>query len=249
MAIHVPRKPTPVAMPAPPAAPLERESHDDLEHVMEVERIERERALLLVRLQDAEQAAEEANAAKEAALLEASQLRVPTVAFPPTSVPPPAPASPESNPSLIEIKTARDIKKLEKAIVGSRLGRGAVTVGIMLALAWNAFNSVRQRAPEQKVAAVQERLQQNERLSGKELEAQVLDRERNLRRWRAVECWARQLRGASQRQGLDLPSLPPGGVTAFKLGDEDPNKPGPPRFVATEKCPDFPALPPDIDSP
>jgi hypothetical protein len=66
---------------------------------------------------------------------------------------------------------------------------------------------------------------------------------------RAIECWAKQLRGASRRQGLDLPSLPPGGITAFKLGDEDPNKPGPPRFVAVEKCPDFPPLPPDMAAP
>lgn len=250
MAAPVPRKSTPVGMPAPPPLPPpDRKSHDDIEHVMEVERLEHERALLLVRLQDAEQSAQEATAAKEKALREASQLRVPTAAFPPPSIPPPAPKSPPPTPSLMEIKAASDIQQLERAIVGSRLGRGAIVVGVVLALAWNAFNSVRQRAPEQKVAAVQQRLQQNERLSGQELEAQVLERERNLRRWRAVECWARQLRGASQRQGLDLPSLPPGGVTAFKLGDEDPNKPGPPRFVAVEKCGDFPPLPPDVAAP
>lgn len=143
---------------------------------------------------------------------------------------------------MMEVKIAEDVKGLERALVRSRWGRGAVAVGVLLALAWNAFNSVRQRAPEQKVAAVQERLQQNERLS----EQQALERDRNLRRMRAIECWAKQLRGAVQRQGLDLQSLPPGGVTAFKLGDEDPNRPGPPRFVSVEKCPDFPPLPPDI---
>jgi hypothetical protein len=239
----VARKPTPVGMPAPPPPPIiDRASHDDIDHVLELERLERERAVLMVRLQESEQATASAQR-------EAEQLRTPTAAFPPVSVPPAPPQEPSTTPSLMEIKAAADIKSLEKAVVSSRLGRNAIVLGILLALAWNAFNSVRQRAPEQKVAAVQERLQQNERLSGKELEAQVLERERNLRRWRAVECWARQLRGASQRQGLDLQSLPPGGVTALKLGDEDPNKPGPPRFVAGEKCPDFPALPPDVAAP
>jgi hypothetical protein len=129
------------------------------------------------------------------------------------------------------------------------MGRVSVALGIALALAWNAFNSARVRVPEQKVDAVQARQQQNEQLSSKELEAQVLERERNLQRWRAVFCWAKQLRGASARQGLDLPSLPPGGINALRLGEEDPNRPGPPRFVADEKCPDFPPLPPQIAVP
>ena len=61
---------------------------------------------------------------------------------------------------MIEIKTEADIKKLEKAIMISRLGRGAITAGIVIALAWNAFNSVRQKVPEQKVEAVRERQKQ-----------------------------------------------------------------------------------------
>lgn len=229
----VARKPTPVGMPAPPAPPVERASHDDIERVQEAERFDRERAALLVRLQDAE---EEALAARR----EAEQLRVPVASFPP-----PVPKTPPPRPSLLEIQQAADLKALEKALLGSKWGKSAIAIGVLVALAWNAFNSVRQRAPEQKVAAVQERLQQNERLSTTELQAQALERDKNLRRMRAMQCWAQQLRGASQRQGLDLPSLPPGGVTALKLGDEDPNKPGPPRFVAGEKCPDFPPLPPD----
>ncbi len=237
----VTRKSTQIGMPAPPVPSGDRASHDDLDRVLEIERFERERAQLLVKLQDAE-------AAKEAAEREAEQLRTPTAAFPPVSVPPP-PNLPSPVPSLIEIKTEADIKKLEKYIVSSRLGRGAITVGILVALAWNGFNTARVRVPEQKVDAVQARQQQNERLSTKELEAQVLERQRNLQRMRAIECWARQLRGASARQGLDLPSLPPGGVTAYKLGDEDPNRPGPPRFIAVEKCPDFPELPPEIHDP
>lgn len=239
------RKPTPIGMPAPSAAPVRRESHDDLERVMEAERFERERAVLLVKLQDAEQVAQEATAAKDAALREVSQLREPAAPFPPLSVPPPAPKVPPSAPTLHEVKITSDIKALEKVVVSSRLGRAAITLGIMIALAWNAFNSVRQKVPEQKVEAVRERQKQNEQLSIEGLEAQALERERNLRRMRAIECWAKQLRGASHRQGLDLPSLPPGGVTAVKLGDEDPNRPGPPRFIAAEKCPDFPPLPPD----
>jgi len=236
------RKATPVAMPAPPPAPVVRESHDNVEHVMELERLDRERAQLLVRLQDAEHA-------KQSAEREAAQLRIPTAVFPPVSVPPPAPSEASATPSLLEIKNAADLKALEKAVVGSRWGKKAIIAGILLALAWNAFNSARQKVPEQKVDAVQARQQQNEKLSTAELQAQALERERNLRRMRAIECWAKQLRGASQRQGLDLPSLPAGGITAFKLGDEDPNKPGPPRFVAVEKCPDFPALPPDMAAP
>lgn len=235
----VARKPTPVGMPAPPPVPVRPGSHDDVERVLEVERLERERAQLLSQLQDAEQA-------RSAAEAQVEQLKKPTVAFPPVSVPPPAAKDPSQRPSIAEIKLAQDIKGMEKAIMASRWGRRAITTGVLLALVWNAFNSVRQRAPEQKVAAVQERLQQNERLSSNVLEAQILERDRNLRRMRAMECWVRQLRGASQRQGLDLPSLPPGGVTVFKLGDEDPNRPGPPRFVAVEKCPDFPPLPPDV---
>lgn len=232
----VARKPTPVAMPAPPAAPVRRESHDDIERVVEMERAERERALLLARVQDAE-------ADAEAARREAEQLRVPVASFPPQAAPnEPTP----TRPSLMEIKLAKDIKTLEKAVVGSRWGKTAIAIGVMLALAWNAFNSVRQKAPEQKVQAVQERLRQNEQLSQSEIDARAVERWNNLQRMRALHCWAKQLRGATARQGLDLPSLPPGGIKALRLGDEDPNRPGPPRFVAEEKCPDFPPLPPDI---
>ncbi len=237
----VARKPTPVGMPAPPPTPpVDRQSHDNIAHVLEVERLERERAQLLVQLQEAEQA-------KDAAEREASQLRAPVAPFPPLSVPPPrAKTPPVPPPTPHEVKVMSDIEALEKVVISSRLGRVATVIGIALALVWNAFNSARVRVPEQRVDAVQARQQQNEQLSSKELEAQALERERNIQRWRAVFCWAKQLRGASARQGLDLTSLPPGGVKALRLGDEDPNRPGPPRFVAEEKCSDFPPLPPDI---
>lgn len=233
----VARKPTPAGMPAPPPQPpplVERASHDDIERVQEAERFDRERAALLVRLHDAE-------ADAEAARREAEQLRVPVASFPPQAAPQGPP-----RPSIAEIKLAKDIKTLERAVVGSRWGKTAIAIGVLLALAWNAFNSVRQKEPEQKVQAVQERLRQNEQLSQSEIDARVIERLDNLQRMRALHCWAKQLRGATARQGLDLPSLPPGGVKALRLGDEDPNRPGPPRFVAEEKCPDFPPLPPDI---
>jgi len=229
------RKPARVGM--PPPLPV-RQSHDDLERVMEAERHERERALLLVKLQDAEEAKQAAIAETAAANRKIAQLRTPAVAFPPASIPPPG----NKRVEAVDV----DIRGLERVVLSSRLGRAAVALGILLALAWNAFNSVRAGVPEQKVEAVRERQKQNEQVTAQGLEVQSMERERNLRRMRAIECWAKQLRGASRRQGLDLPSLPSGGVTAYKVGDDDPNRPGPPRFVAVEKCPDFPPLPPDI---
>lgn len=234
----VTRKATPVAMPAPPPTSVAPGSHDDMERVLEVERLERERATLLAQLQ-------EAQAEVAATKAEADQLRVPVASFPPE---PKVPAAAAPTPSLLEIKNAADLKQLHKAVVRSSFGKTAVTFGILLALALNGYNLARTRAPEQKVAAVQERLQQNEKLTTEELGIRIREHENNLRRMRALQCWVKQLRGASQRQGLDLPSLPPGGVTVFKMGDEDPNRPGPPRFVVVEICPDFPPLPPDLDT-
>src|SRR5262245_31724080 len=58
VAAPIARKQTPIGMPAPPAngpdSDGDRQSHDDLEHVLEVERLERDRAKLLADLQDAQ---------------------------------------------------------------------------------------------------------------------------------------------------------------------------------------------------
>ncbi len=235
----VPRTHTPIGMPAPPAVAAEiereRESYDDLEHVLEVERLERSRAELLAKLQDAEQ---ENRLLREIA---------PTVVFPPPSIPPPG----EQKPKPMVEAAPLDIKTIEKLVVNSRLGKAAITCGILLALVWNAFNSVRATEPAQKVEAMRARVAQNEQMSGKELEAQTLERDRALRRERAEYCYFKQIRGAILRQGLDLPSLPPGGVTALRLGDDDPHRVtgSSPHFVAEEKCPDFPPLPPELAAP
>jgi hypothetical protein len=237
----VPRVRTPVGMPAPPPTVIindgDRQSRDDIERVAEIDRIERERAQLLVELQDVKQ---------ENRLLRET---TPTVVFPPPPSIPPPPAH-KAAPASGDLKVFEDdgLKAIERAIVGSRLGRAAIGLGVLIALAWNAFNMVRADEPKQKTESLQARLSQTEQISTKDAEAQALERERNLRRWRATVCYMKQLRGAVARQGLDLPSLPPGGIKALRLGDEDPNRPGPPRFVAEEKCPDFPDLPPDVGS-
>jgi len=199
------------------------------------ERLERERAELLAELQDKAQ--------------ENLRLRemTPTLVFPPQSVPPATVV--ESEEDLVDLKTSLDIEAIEKRLASSRLGKAAVAIGVLVALGWNAFNQVRADVPAQKVEAVRARLAQNEQMSSKELEAQAIERDRALRRERAEYCYFKQIRGAIQRQGLDLSSLPPGGVTAFRRGDDDPNRPGPPRFVAEEKCPDFPPLPPELAVP
>jgi len=222
-------------MPAPPPVTEgDRLSHDDLDHVLEVQRMEQERALLLVKLQDAQQ---ENRLLRETA---------PTVVFPPAASIPPPTTNPSHAPAAIQQAVVEgDIEQLQKAVIKSKLGRFAITLGVMLALGWNAFNTQRIAVPTQKAEAVQARQAQTDQLSAKEIEQRALESERNYLRWRAVYCYLKQLRGASARQGLDLPSLPPGGVKALRLGDEDPNRPGPPRFVAEEVCPEFPALPPE----
>jgi hypothetical protein len=193
---------------------------------MEVERLERERVQLLVKLQDKEQ---ENRLLRETA---------PTVVFPPPSIPPAAPVP-------VIHSEPMDVKAIEKAISGGRLGKAAIGIGVLVALGWNAFNSVRS-APE-KVEAVQARVTQSEQQRDQKLIQDTLERQRTLQALRAIACWGKQLRGASARQGLDLPSLPPGGVTALRLDQGDPSKP--PAFVASEKCPDFPQLPPELPGP
>lgn len=238
----VPRVPTPVGMPAPPHAPepdTDRQSYDDLEHVLQLEKLERERAQLLAKLQDSEERA--AGAERERDRL---REQAPVAIFPPESIRPPKPAPVEVQQAVIE----GDIERIQKAVVKSRLGRGAITLGVLLALGWNAFNSARIAVPTQKAEAIQARQAQTEHLSAEDIKQRTLESERNYQRWRATYCALKQLRGASARQGLDLPSLPPGGVKALRLGDEDPNRPGPPRFVAEEVCPEFPALPPETRS-
>lgn len=207
-----------------------RVSLDDAEHVRELERLERERAQLLAKLKDAEQ---------ENKLLRET---TPTVVFPPPSIPPPAavPASP-----VVTSSAPADIKAIEKAIIGSKIGRRLVAIGIALGLIWNAFNTVRQQVPIQKAEQAAARTQQNEQLSAQESERLALERQRTLQALRAIRCWAKQTRGGFQRQGLDLTSLPSGGIRVLRVAQEDPNRPGPPTFIVDEKCPDFPELPPE----
>lgn len=231
VAAPVPRKQTPIAMPAPPAAVTieekDRESYDDLEQIARIDKVERERIQLLAKNQDLEQ---ENRLLREMA---------PTHPFPPPSIPPPASASTPTN-SVPPI----DIKALEKQLRKGGWDTRAVKLGIFLAIVWNAFNSYRSLVPEKKVDNIQARVTQNEKLSEKEITERVLIDQRNLQALRAMQCWGRQLRGGFQRQGLELPSLPAGGITVFKVSD-DPALPGPPKFVATEGCPEFPKLPPD----
>lgn len=199
--------------------------HDDAEHVREMERLERERATLLAKLKDAEQ---ENKLLREIA---------PTVVFPPPSIPPPAavPATISSTPA--------DIKAIEKAIIGSKLGRRLVAIGIALGLIWNAFNTVRQEVPIQKAEKAGVIAQQNAQLTAQESEKLTLERQRTLQALRAIKCWAKQTRGGFQRQGLDLTSLPAGGIRVMRVEDDDPNRR--PVFIVEEKCPDFPELPPE----
>lgn len=217
-----------VAKPQRPPVPV-RAGHDDAEQVRELEKLERERAALLVQLQDTKQ---ENKLLREMA---------PTVVFPPPSIPPPAKV-----PQVTVSSSPADIKAIEKMIVGSKLGRSAIVVGILAALAGNAFNMVRQQVPIQKAEQAVARTQQNEQLSAQESAQLALERQRTLQALRAIKCWAQQTRGGFQRQGLDLTSLPPGGIRVLRLAEEDPNRPPkPPIFIVDEKCPDFPELPPD----
>lgn len=231
VALPIGRKPTPVAMPAPPANPPaeEHQSYDDIEHVLEMEKLERERAVLLAKLQDSE---------SENRLLRET---APTVIFPPPSVPP---AAPQPKPVPVELGAPSSSKK---AVLGHRLTQLATGAGIFVAIAWNAFNSY--RAQPEKVEAVQARVAQSEQQRDKAIASATLERQRTLRALRSTECMFKQVRGALQRQGLDLTSLPAGGIKVLKLADEDPNRPGVPRFIAEEKCPDFPQLPPETGGP
>jgi hypothetical protein len=215
-------------MPAPPAEAPERESYDDLEHIATVDRLERERAELLAELQDKE--------AENRLLREMA----PTVLFPPPSISPPP-----GEPSPPSFEAAPLPHRSDKLLLSQRLSHFATGIGIFVAIGWNAFNSY--RGTPEKVEAVQNRLNQSEQQRTEEITARVLKDQREAQRWRAVVCWAKQLRGASQRQGFDLPTLPGGGVTALRLDQGDPSKP--PAFVAQEKCPDFPPLPPDTGDP
>jgi hypothetical protein len=226
VAAPVARKPTPVGMPAPPHDEEERQSYDDIEHVTLVDRLERERAQLLAELQDTKQ---ENRLLRETA---------PTVVFPPPSIPPP----PERQKAPVTESAPMDVKALEKALLHSRLGRGAVGLGILASFAWNAFNSVHAAAPE-RVDAVQARVSQSEQERDRKLVEDALERQRTLAALRALRCWGQQVRGALRRQGIDLQTLPAGGVTALRLDQGDPTKP--PAFVVEEKCPDFPQLPPE----
>ena len=172
----VARKPTPTAMPAPPA---NRQSHDDIESVIEKDRLERERVQLL----------------------------------------------------------------LKKQIAKSTWGKRAIGLGVCAALALGAFNSARSIIPIQKAEATQARLAQSEKVTEDQLRARIKQEEQTLAALRASNCYFKQIRGALQRQGLDLTSLPGGGIKVTRVADDDPNRVGAPRFIVEEKCPDFPQLP------
>lgn len=229
----VPRKQTPIGMPAPPPTGIpgsDRRSRDDLEHLAEIDRLERSRAELLVKTQDLEQ---ENRLLREIA---------PTQIFPPPSIPP---SNPDPKPKIkVEVDSLAPSKHYR---LSQRLMHLATGLGIFVAIAWNAFNSYRS-APE-KVEALSAQAKQSKRQREDESVSRALADRRNLEALRALHCYAKQLRGASARQGLDLPSLPPGGVKALRLADDDPNRPGPPKFVAEEVCPKFPELPPDVSPP
>lgn len=213
----------------PPLSPRSnRKSHDDIESVMEMERLERERVQLLLQKQELEE--ENARLRKEARV----------EVFPPLSIPPtPAP------PKIVSDANDLDIEKIKKSVAKSQWGKGAIAVGVLAALALNAFNLARSTVPIQKAEATQARVEQNERLSEEKIQ-KAYERDRvTMQALRALRCYAQQTRGGFQRQGLDLTALPPGGIKVVRVTDDDPNRPaGPPRFIVNEKCEDFPQLPP-----
>lgn len=228
-AATMPRKETPVGMPAPPAPSAPRTSSDDIERVQEQDRFERERVKLLLEKQELEE--ENARLRKE----QRTEVFPPVVSIPP----PPAPPTVSSIP-------ADEIEKIKKQIVKSKMGRAAVTLGVLAALALGAFNSARVLVPIQKSEATQARLEQTEKVTEESLRRKLENDQRTLQALRALHCYAKQTRGGFQRHGLDLTSLPPGGIKVVRLAEEDPNRPaGPPRFIVDEKCPDFPKLPPE----
>lgn len=212
--------------PALPNSP----SSDDIERVEELDRLERERVKLLLEKQELEQ--ENARLRKEGR----------TEVFPPISIPP-APVAPQI---VISEAGDLDIAKLKKLIARSPWGRRAVVVGILAALAWNAFNTARSMVPIQKSEATQARVEQNEKLSEEKIQKAFQKDQITMQALAALRCYAKQTRGGFQRQGLDLTSLPSGGIKVTRVGEEDPNRVGAqPRFIVEEKCPDFPKLPDD----
>lgn len=226
------RKPTPVGMPAPPA---NRESHDDIESVMAMDRLERERVQLLLKKQELED---------EKLVLETENARLRkegrVEVFPPISIPP----SPNAPKIIVSEAGDLDIEKLKKMVAKSPGGRRAVVIGICAALAWNAFNTARSMIPIQKSEATQARVEQNEKLSEEKIQRAYEKDRVTAQALRALHCYAKQTRGGFQRQGLDLTSLPPGGIKVVRVTEEDPNRPaGPPSFIVNEKCEDFPHLP------
>ncbi len=163
-----------------------------------------------------------------------------TEVFPPVISIPPPPAPPTVSSVPVD-----EIEKLKKQIVKSKMGRIAVTVGVLLALALNAFNMARATIPMQKAEAASAKATQNTQLTEESIKERLIEQQRTLRALRALHCYAKQTRGGFQRQGLDLSSLPAGGIRVSRLGDEEPNRQRQPRLVVDEKCPDFPELPPE----
>ena len=214
-------------MPAPPA---NRQSHDDIESVIEMDRLERARVQLLLKQRELEE--ENARLRKER----------PVEVFPPQSVPPfpPPPGTPQI---IVSDVSELDFEKLKKQVAKSAWGKRAITFGVCAALALGAFNMTRSAIPIQKAAATQARLEQTEKLTEDQLRARIKQEEQTLAALRASSCYFKQIRGALQRQGLDLTSLPGGGIKVTRIAEDDPNRVGAPRFIVEEKCPDFPQLP------
>lgn len=221
---NIPRRP--LGAP-PPLPPRPSESLDDIHQVLNQDRLEKERVQLLLEKQELEE--ENARLRKEARV----------EVYPPVVSVPPPPATPTVTISSAPI----DIARLEKQLAKSKIGKAAMTIGVLVAIGWNAFNTARSMVPIQKSEATQARLTQTEKVTEESLRAQIEKDARTLQALRALHCYAGQARAGFQRQGLDLTSLPSGGITIVRLGDDDANRPGAPKFMAKEICPEFPKLP------
>lgn len=181
---------------------------------------ERERVLTLAEIQDLRQENDRLR-----------QLAQPTIAFPP------APSVPPSGPKPAPATTATITDPPKRH---ARWKETAIGLGIAAAMGWNAFLSHKTLPKADKVDAVAARQKQNEQQASERAVEEALARQERELLVKVMRCWGQQLRGASQRNGLDLPSLPAGGITVKKLAAEDPNRPGAPAFIVADPCPQLP---------
>jgi hypothetical protein len=99
------------------------------------------------------------------------------------------------------------------------------------------------RAPPERVNTTREWVAAVER-DGKEKAAEIATLKDYVRRRdEADECRDRHLRAAFQRQGIDLPGLPSGGVKWLTEALPAPDKRKPPTFFPAESCPPRPKPP------